>query len=108
MLGGRHDHLSQRGRAAASSLTPEAFAEVLAGLQTAISPHTLALLDPALADQVVLTAKLAFMEGMTRAFFVASLVMYASAAFAWFVLPDVIKRAQPHGVPEAPSTEPTA
>ena len=40
--------------------------------------------------------------------FVAALVMYASAAFAWFVLPDVIKRAQPHGVPESPTTEPTA
>jgi len=92
----------------ASSLTPEAFAEVSAGLQTAISPHTLSLMDPALADQVVLTAKTSFMDGMKRALIVASLVMYLSAAFAWFVLPDVIKRQQPAAMPEAASSEPTA
>jgi len=28
---------------------------------------------------------------MTRALFVGSIVMFASALFAWFVLPDVVK-----------------
>lgn len=90
----------------ASQLTPEAYAEVAAGLQTAISPQTRALIDPALADQVALTAKVAFMDGMKRAFLVGALVMYGAAAFAWFVLPDVVKRAQPVRV--GAESEPTS
>lgn len=74
------------------ALTPEVFAEVAAGLQTAVSPHTLALLDPALAEQVTLTAKTVFMDGLKRSFFIGAVVMYASALFAWLVLPDVVKR----------------
>ena len=75
----------------ADVLSPESFAMVSAGLQTAISPNTLALIDPALVDQVTLTARTAFMNGMTRALFVGAIVMFASALFAWFVLPDVVK-----------------
>src|SRR5690606_16917180 len=71
-------------------LSPEAFREVAAGLQTALSPSTQAMIDPALIEQVSLTARTAFMNGMTRSFFVGAIVMYASALFALAVLPDVV------------------
>ena len=71
-------------------LSPEAFVAVSAGLQTAISPATQALIDPAVFAQVRETAETAFMAGMNQAFFVGALVMYASAIFALLVLPDVI------------------
>ena len=72
-------------------LSPEAYAAVAGGLQTAISPATQALIDPALSAQVRETAETAFMNGMNQAFFVGALVMYASAIFAYLVLPDVIQ-----------------
>lgn len=79
----------------AGVLPPDVFERVSAGLQTAINPATLAALDPALVESVTLTARTAFMNGIKQAFLIAALVMYASAAFAWFVLPDVVKREVP-------------
>lgn len=73
-----------------SVLSPEAFQEVAAGLPTALSPLTQAMIDPALLDQVSLTARTAFMNGMTRSFLVGAIVMYGSALFALAVLPDVV------------------
>lgn len=74
-----------------TALEPEVFAQVSAGLQTALSPATQTLIDPALQPMVVDTAKLAFMRGMNQAFLVGALVMYASALFALRMLPDVVK-----------------
>jgi EmrB/QacA subfamily drug resistance transporter len=82
-------------------LTPEAFREVAAGLPTALSPATQALIDPALIEQVTHTARVAFMDGMTRSFFVGALVMYGSALFALAVLPDVVVRKKHNAVDEA-------
>jgi EmrB/QacA subfamily drug resistance transporter len=72
-------------------VSPEAYGEIAAGLQTAISPTTRALIDPSLIESVTLTARTAFVNGMLRAFFVGALVMYGSALFALAVLPDVVK-----------------
>lgn len=77
-----------------ASLSPEAFGAVALGLQTAIRPATMALIDPALQDTVRTTAESAFMTGMNQAFFVGAMVMYASALFAFFVLPDVAQSSR--------------
>lgn len=76
------------------TLSPEAYAEVAAGLQTAISPTTQALMDAATIENVNLVSRTAFVNGMTRAFFVGAMVMYGSALFALAVLPDVIKSSR--------------
>lgn len=87
-------------------LTPEAFSAVAAGLQTAISPATEALIGPALFPQVKATAEAAFMTGMNQAFFVGALVMYASAVFALLVLPDVVKSHRTRQAENAASAAP--
>jgi len=80
-----------RGVAPLQSLIPaEAYREVAAGLPTALSPLTRAMLTPSQIEQVTLVARSAFMNGMTQAFFVGAMVMYASALFALAVLPDVV------------------
>jgi EmrB/QacA subfamily drug resistance transporter len=82
-------------------LPAEVYREVAAGLQTAISPATQAMIDPGLLSEVTLTARVAFMNGMNRAYFVAALVMYSAALFALVVLPDVVKnRAALHPAEE--------
>lgn len=81
------------------TVSPEAFSAIAAGLQTAISPATEALVDPAVFPTVVETAQSAFMTGMNQAFFVGAMVMYASALFAFFVLPDVVQRRSKHHAP---------
>src|SRR5690606_10252661 len=74
-----------------SMVSPEAFSAISAGLQTAISPAPEALIDPDIFPPVVETAQAAFMTGMNQAFFVGAMVMYASALFAFLVLPDVVE-----------------
>ena len=74
-----------------STLSPEAYAEVAAGLQTALSPATQALMNPGQFETVAPVVREAFMNGMRRSFFVGAMVMYVSALFALAVLPDVIK-----------------
>ncbi|MFN8418297.1 MAG: MFS transporter [Anaerolineae bacterium] len=77
-----------------SALSPEAFKAVSAGMQTAINPHTLALIDPNLQQTVIDTAQQAFMAGMNRAFLLGAAAMFASALFALAVLPDVVKSSR--------------
>lgn len=74
-----------------SMLMPEAYTEVSAGLPTALSETTRALISPEMYDMTVATAQSAFMDGMTRAFFIGAVVMYAAALFAFLVLPDLVK-----------------
>ncbi|MFN8528716.1 MAG: MFS transporter [Anaerolineae bacterium] len=84
-----------------AQLPAEVFREVAAGLATAINPANLSLLSAPLADTVVQTARLAFMDGLTRAFIVGAVVMYGSSLFALAVLPDVILSARTRRTIEA-------
>jgi hypothetical protein len=93
-------------------LSPDAFQQVAAGLQTAINPTTQALIDPAQVATVVSTARDAFMTGMRTAFFIGALVMYGSALFALFMLPDVVRKTLRirrseilQGIPSTPPIE---
>jgi EmrB/QacA subfamily drug resistance transporter len=83
------------------TLSPEAYREVAAGLQTAISPATQALLNPGQFEVVAPVVREAFMSGMKRSFFVGAMVMYAAVLFALAVLPDVIKSSRVSHTPEA-------
>jgi EmrB/QacA subfamily drug resistance transporter len=77
-----------------STLSPEAFTEVAAGLQTALSPAAQALMNPGQFDVAAPIVREAFMNGMKRSFFVGAMVMFASALFALAVLPDVVKSSR--------------
>ena len=88
-----------------SVLPANTYTEVVAGLQTAISPATLAQLSPEMADTVILTARTAFVDGMTRAFLLSAVTIYASSLFALAVLPDVVKRTRVKREAEAAEQE---
>jgi hypothetical protein len=88
-------------------LPPEAYAGVSAGLPTALSDLTRTLISPELYDTVVQTAKSAFMDGMTRSFFVGALVMYGAALFAFLVLPDLVKSSRYSAEGEIPARDDT-
>jgi hypothetical protein len=75
-----------------ATLPPEAYVEVAAGLQTALSPTTQALMEPGQFEVVAPIVREAFMDGMRQSFFVGAMVMYISALFALAVLPDVVRR----------------
>lgn len=77
-----------------SVLPATTYGEVAAGLQTAISPATLAQLAPEMVETVTVTARTAFVEGMTRAFLISSMAMFASSLFALAVVPNVVKRTR--------------
>lgn len=73
---------------------PVIFANIKASLPLAISQSTQSLLSPEVFAVVQETARLAFMEGMNRAYFIGSIAMFASALIAFIIIPDVIQSSR--------------
>jgi EmrB/QacA subfamily drug resistance transporter len=95
------------------ALSPAAFQQVAAGLPAVVSLATRQLMDAALYAQVVPVARAAFIAGLRQTFFVGAAIMYAAAALALQMLPDVVRgerearaaheAGEPHGAQPLPA-----
>lgn len=75
-------------------LSPEAYRLAGNSIQAAIGEQMRALVTPETFDLVLVTARDAFMLGMTRAFFMGAAVLYMTALFALLILPNVVQSSR--------------
>ncbi len=91
----------------APGVTAEAVAQITSGIErglqgaigTANFLETQSPLAAPLAENIRTTARLAFVNGMTQAMFIAAIIMFASAVLVLFLLPSQVTRPAMVGIP---------
>lgn len=89
------------------TVSEELLAQILGGIERGIQGAIGAAngiesqnpLAAPLAENIRNTARLAFVDGMTQAMFIAAIIMFASAVLVLFLLPAQVSRPEMSGIP---------